>query len=123
MEIEYLNEKVEKQCTSIKAACKLFGGDKTLAKFLASRITSLKAAKVIRDIIVQPQLRFHNLHNKGGSRLEGYYAIDVKSIKERWRIILQPLDDNHEAFNPCNIDEISGTVRNVLIKEVSNHYE
>ena len=123
MEIEYLNDKVKNQCESLKTANKLFGGNKALATSLFSRIAALKAADTIRDIIVQPQFRFHNLHNKGGSRLEGYYAIDVKTAKDGWRIILQPLDENHEVFNPCNIDEISGIVRTVLVKEVSNHYE
>lgn len=38
-------------------------------------------------------------------------------------IIVQPLDDEGNPFIPCNIDEISGTVRIVEIREVSKHYE
>ena len=55
--------------------------------------------------------------------MEGYFAIDVKSIREAWRIILQPLDENEEPYNPCNIDEIAESVKNVEIEEVSKHYE
>jgi proteic killer suppression protein len=48
---------------------------------------------------------------------------DVKTKKEPWRIILQPLDESMQPYNPCNIDEISGIVRIVEITEVSKHYE
>ena len=30
--------------------------------------------------------------------MEGYFAIDVKSRREQWRIILQPLDKNGEVM-------------------------
>ena len=40
-----------------------------------------------------------------------------------WRIIIQPLDENEEPYDPCNIDEISELVRIVEIAEVSKHYE
>ena len=123
MRLEFGSDKVERQCTDIKAATKLFGGDKQLALKLHSRINALKQADVLRDIVVQPTFRFHDLKNKGGRDLDGYFAIDVKTIREPWRIILQPLDDNGEPFVPCNIDEISGIVRIVEIREVSKHYE
>ncbi|MBR5953104.1 MAG: type II toxin-antitoxin system RelE/ParE family toxin [Pseudobutyrivibrio sp.] len=123
MKIEYLNEKVEEQCTSLKTAQKLFGGDAVLARSLHSRINLLVAAETIKDIILMPQLHFHALHNKDGRDLEGYFAIDVKSRREQWRIILQPLDKEGEYYNPCNIDEIAGSVRVVEIAEVSKHYE
>ena len=60
---------------------------------------------------------------KQGRDLEGFFAIDVKSRREQWRIILQPLDENKEPFNPCLIDQISACVRIVEITEVSKHYE
>lgn len=47
----------------------------------------------------------------------------MKSRREPWRIILQPLDDNGEPFVPCNIDEIASSVKIVEISEVSKHYE
>ena len=55
--------------------------------------------------------------------LEGFFAIDVKSRSEQWRIILQPLDENGKPYIPCNIDRIAGSVKIVEIVEVSKHYE
>lgn len=119
MKVKYANEKTECQCTSLKAATKLFGGNKVLAISLLSRINALMAAEVIKDIIVNPQFHFHNLH---GDR-EGLFAIDVKTRRDKWRIILCPLDENEETFHPCHIDKIATAVRIVEITEVSAHYE
>jgi proteic killer suppression protein len=66
-----------------------------------------------------PTFRFHSLKGK----LNGYFAIDVKTIRDKWRIILQPLDDEEKAFDPCDIDKIAAVVRIVEIREVSAHYE
>lgn len=66
-----------------------------------------------------PTFRFHKLRGN----LKGYFAIDVKTIRDKWRIILQPLNENGKAFDPCNIDEIAGSVKIVEIREVSAHYE
>lgn len=123
MELEYASDKVKLQCTSVKAAKKLFGGDAVLIKNLFARINALNNADNIKDIIVQPAFRFHDLKNKKGRNLEGYFAIDVKSIREPWRIILQPLNQNKRPYYPCNIDEIAKSVKIVEITEVSKHYE
>lgn len=123
MELEYSSEKVKSQCTSVKAANKLFGGNAALTQSLLARINALKSAENIKDIIVQPTFRFHSLKNKKGKNLEGYFAIDVKSIRDSWRIILQPLNEDKEPYKPCNIDEISKKVKIVEITEVSKHYE
>ncbi|MDE6211963.1 MAG: hypothetical protein K2M70_00610 [Lachnospiraceae bacterium] len=123
MELEYSSEKVKSQCTSVKAANKLFGGDMALTRSLLARINALESAENIKDIIVQSTFRFHSLKNKKGRNLEGFFAIDVKSIRDSWRIILQPLNENREPYNPCNIDEISDKVKIVEIAEVSKHYE
>ena len=119
LKIEYKNDKVKGQCTSIKAAKKLFGGDEVLSTCLHSRVNALENADTLRDIIMQTRFRFHELRGK----LKGYFAIDVKTKKEPWRIILQPLDEIKKPYNPCNIDEISGVVRILEITEVSKHYE
>lgn len=108
------------QCESCK---KLFGGDTVLATSLLARINALEKAETIKDIIVQPTFHFHNLGNKHGRDLDGFFAIDVKSRREQWRIILQPLDENKNPFNPCYIDQISLYVKIVEITEVSKHYE
>lgn len=118
MKINYANDKVERQCTSIKAATKLFGGNKSLAISLQSRINAIEAADVIKDIIVIPQFHFHKLQGK----LQNYFAIDVKTRREKWRIILCPLDDHEEVFDPCCIDKIADSVGIIEIKEVSAHY-
>ena len=118
MELVYTDAKTEKQCTSLKVARKLFGGNSLFA-----RINALKQAETIKDIIVQPTFHFHKLENKGGRNLDGYFAIDVKSRKDQWRIIIEPLNENKEPYVPCNINEISQNVRIVEITEVSKHYE
>ena len=123
MELVYASDKVKTQCTSLKAARKLFNGDTGLATSLLARINALERADTIRDIIVQPTFHFHNLVNKRGRDLRGFFAIDVKSRQEQWRIILQPLDENKNPYDPCYIDQISSYVRIVEITEVSKHYE
>ena len=123
MGLEYASEKVKSQCTSVKAANKLFGGDAALTKSLLARINALSSADTIKDIIVQKSFRFHDLENKKGRNLEGFFAIDVKTIKEPWRIVLQPLNEKKMPYDPCNIDEIASYVKIVEIMEVSKHYE
>lgn len=123
MELEYSSEKLKLQCTNVKEAKKLFGGDAVLATSLLARINALQSAENIKDIIVQPTFRFHKLENKKNRNLEGYFAMDVKSRKEAWRIILQPLTEQKQPYVPCNIDQIAEGVRIVKITEVNKHYE
>lgn len=123
VELIYASDKIKIQCTSMKAASKLFGGDAVLARSLLARMNALQGAETIKDIIVQPTFHFHKLENKNGRDLEGFFAIDVKSRREQWRIILQPLDENGKPYIPCNIDRIAGSVKIVEIVEVSKHYE
>lgn len=119
MNVKYSNDEVELQCTSLKAATKLFGGNKTLATSLLARINAIKGADVIKDIILTRPFRFHNLHDD----LEGFFAVDVKTKRDKWRIILQPLDENEQPYDPCHIDKIAAIVKIVEIMEVSPHYE
>lgn len=123
LKVVYENHKVEKLCEDLRAAKKFFGGNTMLANSLMARINALKQADTIKDIIVQPTFHFHNLKNKNGRDLEGYFAIDVKSRRDQWRIILEPLDENEHPYNSCKIDEIAENVRIVEITEVSKHYE
>ena len=123
MKVIYASKKMEQQCTDLKAAKKLFSGDKSLAMSLLARVNALIQAETIHDIIVQKQFHFHNLYNVGRKNYEGYFAIDVKTRREQWRIILELLDDDEKPFDPPNIDEISRKVRIVEIVEVSKHYE
>lgn len=119
MKIEYKSSKLEKQCIDIRAAKKLFGGNDKLAISLLARVRALKEAVTIKDIIVQKPFRFHKLNRD----LKGYFAIDVKTKRDSWRIILEPLDETGNSYIPCNIDEIAMNVRIVEIVEVSKHYE
>lgn len=123
MELVYSDKKTQSVCTSKKAALKLFDGNKKLMSALLSTIQTLEAAVVLRDISQMPQYHLHPLKNKGRRKLKGYYAIDICGRREPWRIILQPLDSNHEVFDSTNIDEIAGIVRVVRIEQVSKHYE
>lgn len=123
LEIAYESPKVEKQCTSLKEAKKLFSSDAKLAEKLFARINALKQASTLKDIVLQPQFHFHKLSNKGGRNLEGYFAIDIRGRQNPWRIILRPLDDGGNPFAACNIDEIASAVEIVEIMEVSKHYE
>lgn len=91
------------------------GGSDILARSLMVRINALKQAETIKDIVGMPTFHFHKLTNKDGRNLEGYFAIDVKLRKDLWRIILEPLDENKEPYNPCNIDEIAQYVKIVEI--------
>lgn len=119
MKLKYASDRLKLQCTNLRAAVKLFGGDKTLARSLLARINAIESADVIKDIIAMPPFHFHNLHGK----MEGLFAVDVKSRRDKWRIILQPLDEEEQPFDPCHIDEIAAFVRIVEIREVSAHYE
>ena len=124
MKVLYKNNKVNKICENLKEATSYFGENKDYAISLMARINALKQAEDIRDIIVQKQMRFHKLINKGkGKNFEGYFAIDVKTSKDKWRIIIEPLDEYEKPYIPCNIDVIAKNVKIVEIREVSNHYE
>ena len=123
MEIVYGDKETEKVCTNLNEAKRYFGGNALLARSLLARITALKQAENIKDIVVQRQFRFHKLENRLGRDLDGYFAIDVKSHRDQWRIILQPLDENTEPYVAPNIDEIAQAVKVVEIMEVSKHYE
>lgn len=124
MKIKYSSIKVKDICTDHIKAKKYFDGNEILARSLLSRINALANAEVLTDIIVQPQLRFHKLYNKGkGKNYEGYYAIDVKTIREKWRIILQPLDENENEYENFEVDKMAKNVKIIEVKEVSSHYE
>ena len=46
MKILYANKKIERYCTSLKEASKLFGGDKKLALSLLSRINAFEPCHI-----------------------------------------------------------------------------
>ena len=85
MKVVYSNQKVEKQCTVYKETLKLFGGNKKLADCLKTRIKYLEEAATLKDMVLNPKLRFHSLHNKGKRKYEGFSSIDIKTRKDPWR--------------------------------------
>ena len=123
LEIVFASHKVEEMCTSLSSAKKAFGGDMLLARSLLARINTLQQAETIKDITLLPPLRFHSLENKDRRNLKGLFAIDVKSRRDKWRVILQPLDNNKEPYDSLRVDLHANMVRIIEVKEVSNHYE
>jgi hypothetical protein len=83
----------------------------------------LVSAETLHDIVVLPPFRLHKLDNRNGKNLKGFFALDVKSKKEPWRIIIEPLNKDLLPYNPCHIDVIARVVKIIEIKEISNHYE
>lgn len=122
MKVLYKDKKVEKICCSLSETTKYFGGDKGLAKCLIIRINYLNHFPTIDDVI-RSNFGFHNLKNKLGRNLEGYFSINVKTKVQPWRIILEPLDENNMPYKICHIDEIRYKVKTIRILEVSKHYE
>ncbi len=62
MQLVYKNATVQKQCTDLKIAKKLFGGNAIMATSLFARINALQQASVIKDIVVMPTFHFHKLN-------------------------------------------------------------
>lgn len=124
MKLVFSSVSLENQCRSTKSAVKVFGGNKDLATSLLSRINAIEQSETIHDIIAMRTFRFHKLKNKGKHKiLDGYFAIDVKTRADAWRVILQPLDEFEKPFDPCDIDKISRKVKIVKIVKVSKHYD
>ena len=73
MQLLYSNGKVQKQCTDLKTARKLFGGNSALAISLFARINAMQQANVIRDIVMMPTFHFHKL----SGNMNGYFAMNL----------------------------------------------
>ena len=124
MKVLFLKEDIEEICTDFRKAKKYFGGSEILARSLLGRINYMQNADCLNDVIKMPHFRFHKLINMGsGKNLEGYFAVDVKTRKDKWRIIIEPLDDNELPYDNVRIDEVAKKIRIIEVKEVSNHYE
>lgn len=123
MRLIYSSAKLKEQCKSYESARRFFNGDDVLARKLLDRINLLENAETLKDVLAYKPCHLHPLGNKNGKNLIGYYAIDVKTRKEPWRVIFQPLNEKEEPYDSCNIDEIASIVQIVNITEVSKHYE
>ena len=123
MRIVFSSSRVEEVRTDLRKAEKHFGGDKALARSLFSRINAFRCAVTIKDIINQPSFRSHKLNRKRGKDLEGFFAIDVKTVRQQWRMLVRPLDSNLKPFDGRSIDVIAMDAKIIEVKEISKHYE
>ena len=123
MKIQYATRKVERICTDRKYGVRFFGGNRLLFDNLLSCLAKIARAHDIVDLQHAYTLRLHRLRNKGHRNLEGYYAVDVKNIRDPWRLIIQFLDSNGEPFATPDIDVNASEISIVEIEEVSKHYE
>lgn len=119
LEIMYKDKKIKQICTSLKSAKKFFGGQNLIAINLLARINQMQNADTLKDFLNATAYHFHPL--KGN--LQGYFALDIKSRKDKWRLILIPLNTEKKPFDPCHIDKIAPIVQIIKIMEVSAHYE
>ena len=111
MEINYGNKKVEKQCTILREAKKVF--DAVTARKLFEKLNIISAAENLQSVINYGPLHFHDLKGKR----EGTYSMDVNGRKSSYRIIC--------SFDEPKIDIFShsSSITIIKIEEVSNHYE
>ena len=123
MKIQYATKEVERICTDFKYGVKFFGGNRLLFEKLHYCLLEIADADDVGALRYAYALRLHKLRNNGHRNLEGYYAVDVKSIRDPWRLIIQFLDSNGEPFATPDIDVNASEIRIVEIEEVSKHYE
>ncbi len=123
MRLVFADSDVEKVCTDRRVAKKLFGGNEPLVRSLFARLSFLESARSIEEVRRYPGMRFHSLRNIGGRNLEGFFAVDVKTVREPWRIILRLLDGNGNPFEPCEIDKVAPFIEILSVEEISKHYE
>ncbi len=117
MEIIYKDKKVEKLCTNEKEAKKILSN---FAKDLQAKINLIKSATSFKDI--QSYLPFH-CHQLQGDKNK-YWALDIKGRKCSWRLIIAPLDKEHNIITPgLDFYKECIQIKIVLVEEVSNHYE
>lgn len=117
MNIQYKNNKVEKQCTDYKKAKKDFG---EYAYDVLGKINLIEEMNSFKDLLNFPSLHCHSLNGK----YKNYWAIDVKGRKCSLRIILAPLDENGNIVKPdFDFSNKCVSLNIILIEEVNNHYE
>lgn len=75
MQLLYENSKVQKQCTDLKSAKKLFGGNAALATSLFARINAMQQASVMKDIVVKEPYVPCNIDEIAG-------AVRIVAVKE-----------------------------------------
>lgn len=112
MHIEYKNGKVMRQCTVLSQAKKDFPG-KVPVKLL-KLINFIEAADNLYSVINNQIFNFHDL--KGNK--EGLYAIDIDGRKSSYRLLVSFEDASNEQVFSNSV-----LIEDIIIKEVSKHYE
>jgi len=117
LEIIYKDKHVEKICTNLKEAKKVLSG---FATDLIAKINLIESVTSFNDIRSYLPFRCHQLQ---GNR-NMYWALDIKGRKCSWRLIIAPLDANHNIITagPDFFKECI-KIKIILVEEVSNHYE
>ena len=117
MKIIYKDEDIEKVCTDLRKAKKKLSG---FATDLIAKINFIENAASFHDI--RSYLPFH-CHQLQGN-LSKYWALDVKGRKCSWRLIVAPLDADHNIITAGpNFSKECLQIQIILVEEVSNHYE
>lgn len=111
MQVNYSNEKVQKQCTDLKYAKKLMS-DKVATKLL-KLINFIESADNLSSVTNYPRYNFHDLKGKN----EGLYALDIDGRRSQYRLIVTFEADKDIVFSK------SISIQDIIIKEVSKHYE
>ena len=112
MNIDFNNNKVEKQCKELREAKKCFS-DK-IAKKLFKLINFIEAAENLESVINNPVYRFHDLKGKK----DGSYAMDIDGKKSSYRLIVTFENTSKEQIFANSI-----SIEAIEIEEVSKHYE
>lgn len=116
MKILYQRSKDRKLCTDEYKATKQFG-NKNIAQDLFDLLTAIEEAEDLNDILL-PQYRLHPLEGNKNN----IYSLTIPKTKYRIEII--PLDkDNNELICKTDLKTFYQTVKNIRIKEISEHYE
>lgn len=111
MNIVFKNNKVEKQCNSLREAKKQF--PENVAKKLLKLINFILAAENLESIINAP----YNFHNLKGDKT-GLFAMDIAGRSSSYRLIV--------SFDGATNEQIFSTPMTVVsieVEEVSKHYE
>ena len=112
MQVKFKNKKVERQCRDLREAKKKF--PEKIAKKLFKLINYLDAAENLESVISNPFYHFHDL--KGDKK--GLFAMYIDGRASSYRLIVNFDDNGNERIFTDSIHIVE-----IIIEEVSNHYE
>ncbi|UQS86855.1 type II toxin-antitoxin system RelE/ParE family toxin [Nicoliella spurrieriana] len=112
MEIVYKNNKLKKQCESLKEAKKDYGFD--IAKKIKKDINFIESAQDLSTVINYLPFHFHDL--KGD--LSGKYSIDVAGRRNPYRFIVQ-----FDGYDKDMVFKNPSCIKIISIEKISDHYK